>query len=470
MMTTNNHNNYIALRKQFPVFTYHDFSMEQKPGNLSIKYHFSAGTSYQFRPALVFKTGDHGHQLEITKHIENVAFHLGMVEMLSYWKAFCSPQIVIEAGLLDHFQMNWWKKLYLWGLGEFFYTNGIPLPADLVEFHCSGKGFDSTGITSLDQEKLIVPVGGGKDSAVCMELLKQSGKQIIPYVVNPRLATNQVLDAAGFNPKNGIVLNREIDPLLLELNKQGFLNGHTPFSAMLAFSSSLAAMLSGTRHIALANESSASEPSVPGSKINHQYSKSLEFENDFRQYATSFLHKDLNYFSLLRPLNELQISALFSTYGAYHDVFKSCNVGSKQDIWCCQCPKCLFTWIMLAPFMEKTRLQKIFGSDLSADGSLNDTLDKLTGLESIKPFECVGTLEEVNVAMAHITRKLVENHEPLPDLMAHYHQTSKYEEYSATDLRELLLAFDTCHCLQKEFLPLMDKARSVIAETITPWI
>src|SRR5699024_1564771 len=123
------------------------------------------------------------------------------------------------------------------------------------------------------------------------------------------------------------------DKNLLELNSKGFLNGHTPFSAMVAFLSYLTAYLLGKKYIALSNEDSANESNVKNEKINHQYSKTLEFENDFREYQERYLKAEVDYFSMLRPISELQIAYLFSKLEKYHKVFKSCNVGSKKEPW-----------------------------------------------------------------------------------------------------------------------------------------
>ena len=254
---------------------------------------------------------------------------------------------------------------------------------------------------SLDmplEEKTLIPVGGGKDSVVTLEMLRDE-MPVIPLIVNPRGATIDCVKAAGYTMDDVAVINRTLDPTMLRLNQEGFLNGHTPFSALLAFISILIGFGTGSKYIALSNESSANESTVPGTDINHQYSKSIEFERDFREYVAMHLNEEIQYFSFLRPLSEMQIASFFSRCEAYHGVFKSCNAGSKTDSWCGKCPKCLFTWIILSPFLSKEKLTAIFGKDLMADASLQPIFEELNGTAAVKPFECVGTVEEVRACM-----------------------------------------------------------------------
>ena len=229
--------------------------------------------------------------------------------------------------------------------------------------------------------------------------------------MNPRGATTECCRVAGFPLEEVLVIRRAIDPTLLQLNQQGYLNGHTPFSAMLAFYTRLASALSGIPNVALSNESSANESTVKGSYVNHQYSKSLEFEDDFRAYVGNEEMRmknddsSYNYFSFLRPLSELQIAMLFSRFTDYHDVFRSCNVGSKQDVWCGHCAKCLFAYIILSPFIEPSRMSAIFGHNLLDDRSLCAEFEQLVGQAETKPFECVGTVGEVRQALAMTLRR-----------------------------------------------------------------
>ena len=288
-------------------------------------------------------------------------------------------------------------------------------------------------------ESTLVPVGGGKDSVVTLELLKNK-MPIIPLIINPRGATTECVSTAGFSEEQVAVIKRTLDPTMLKMNNEGFLNGHTPFSAMLAFYTLLIGFLTNSKYIALSNESSANEPTVPDTEVNHQYSKSVAFENDFRNYVNEYISSDIQYFSFLRPINELQIASLFAKNKDYYKVFKSCNVGSKTDSWCGKCPKCLFTYIIMSPFISEEELKDIFGKNLLNDNDLLPILKQLKGEAEVKPFECVGTIEEVNACIEFSQKANDERQKSflMESLLNQYDENNNLPKYFEAILKDNL--------------------------------
>lgn len=409
-MKRNDHQSkFDALRREFSTFTFEKQTVKRENGALHLFFDFNLDDRYHFRPTLEIPARPFFDWDGITEEqLQVLAFQIGMTELVSYWKIACPKRVVVKPFALTESQKRFWKKLYYNGLGEFLYLNGItvseeelmeiessPLPMSFPWRTCGGM--ESMGSVKFE-ERVLVPVGGGKDSVVTLECLRHE-MPVIPMIVNPRGATLNCVKTAGYKEDEFIVINRTLDPTMLRLNAEGYLNGHTPFSALLAFISILVAFGSRSKYIALSNENSANESTVPGTNINHQYSKSIEFESDFRSYVAENLNDEVQYFSFLRPLSELQIAKLFSQCEAYHPVFRSCNVGSKTDSWCGHCPKCLFTWIILSPFLSREKLTAIFGKDLMADESLRPILEELDGTAPVKPFECIGTVEEVRACM-----------------------------------------------------------------------
>ena len=442
MTVKNNHQHFLNLRKEYSFFEYQSYSFSFINGNLVAEFCFSLSGKVSFKPTITIPSRDF-YLVNLDKTgLDNFVFHIGMVELISYWKAACSPRVIIKPHKLNQDQISWWKKLYFNGLGEFFYLNGIETDQD-VFMSISSQGVEmGVSTTKLDDNKVVIPIGGGKDSVVTLELLKNKGIKVIPMIVNPREASIRTIETAGFNENQSVIVQRKIDGKLLELNSQGFLNGHTPFSALLAFTGVLSCVIAGVSNIALSNESSANESTVPGSKINHQYSKSFEFEDDFNQYVKKYLNPNINYFSFLRPVNELQIAKLFSGFPQHFNGFRSCNVGSSTDSWCGMCPKCLFTFIILSPFVEVAVLQNIFGKDMLNDPTLEDIFKELAGIADIKPFECVGTPDEVMAALA----KYSNNNFDDVVLLKNIDLKNKINEF-----QRLISEYNTEHLLSERF-------------------
>lgn len=407
---TDNSNKFNELREKYNTFVYENFSINNSEEEFTIKYKFTIENLTTFEPEIKILKNKLNINEKVLENCKNAIFHIGLIELISYWKATCSPNVIIKAGYINEEQINWFKKLYFYGLGELFFTNGIHTNIDdFMNIKCeSNEVYED--YKNEENEGYLIPIGGGKDSCVTLECLRNEGDNYC-LIVNSKPVTLECAKAAGYDDNKIVKVKRTIDANLLELNKQGYINGHTPFSSMLAFLSYFVADIIGKKYIALSNESSANESNVEGEKINHQYSKSFEFENDFRYYAKKYLKRNTEYFSFLRPLNELQIAMTFSKFEKYHDIFKSCNVGSKgeQWKWCCNCPKCLFVYIILSPFLYKEKLINIFGEDLFERQDLLKTFVELTGNGETKPFECVGTYEEVCFAISKTIANLCED-------------------------------------------------------------
>lgn len=379
-----------------PVFRYEKYEFSPQGEDLLIRFSFHLLPDITFTPQITIRQAAKLVSKINPDLLNNLIFHLGLIETLSYWKTACSPQIDIQAGALTAEQTDWWHNLILKGMGEFFYQNRIDftVPNFLHLISCTQGHFTPQQI-SLDNSKFLTLVGGGKDSAVALEVIKNNQQALL---LNPTPAALEISKIAGI--AHPLIVERTIDPKLLQLNQQGYLNGHTPFSAHLAFLSLLVASLFGFSHIVVANERSSDEANVDylGHKINHQYSKTVDFERSFREYIARYLSPSLNYFSLLRPVWEIQVSRIFSRYPQYFSTFKSCNVNQKQNSWCGRCAKCLSTFILLYPFMPQATIS-IFGSNLVTDRELADLLTHLTGQRPPKPFACVGTIREIKAAL-----------------------------------------------------------------------
>jgi len=389
------------LRQKHPRFVYETVHFEVIESSLIADFYFRLEPNIRFTSRFIF----HNTDLELFSKLDQSLirywlFCIGMVEGLSYWKAACSPEFVVTAGFLDESQIAFFQKLLQNGLSEFFFVNQIDgWQKDFVKIFSEVLPMATLIDKNSHQERAFVPVGGGKDSLVSLELLKKMGFAYTTFTLNATHQVEELLKVVG--TQQTLSVTRQLDPQILELNAQGYFNGHTPFSALLSFVATFTAYLFDCKYVVLSNEQSANEGNTLflGKMINHQYSKSYEYEKDFREFVRKYLSETIEYFSLLRPLHEIQIAKIFAHYPQYFSYFLSCNRGQKTGKWCGECPKCLFVYIMLSPFLSETQLVNIFGQNLLAKSELKPILAELTGEVECKSLECVGTREETLAAL-----------------------------------------------------------------------
>lgn len=452
---------FVKFRSMYKEFIYHSYEIKENKDSIEIKYEFEIPNLSKFEPKIVIQKKNIKFESVNNDYIRYLAFNLGMVELISYWKCACPKNVIIKCGYLDEYQINWFKKLYYYGIGEYRYINHINITQDeLMDIIVEAKKTDIE-IPYIERSGTIIPVGGGKDSTVTLELLKDYKKDNYCLIIGSKEPSMKCAEIAGYENDKIIEISRTIDENIKKLNAQGFLNGHTPFSSMLAFLSYLVATLTGKKYIALSNESSANESNVEGENINHQYSKSYEFEQDFTDYVKKYFSYEVKYFSMLRPISELQIAMLFSQNEQYHKIFRSCNVGSKQIpwVWCCNCPKCLFVYSILSPFLYKEKLIDIFGEDMFENKELLNTFIDLCGYGKTKPFECVGTYEEINFAITKTILNLEKENKNLPYLLAYYK-----ENYGVKEIENALVKqFNENNNVPEEFASIL---KSKIKEAI----
>jgi UDP-N-acetyl-alpha-D-muramoyl-L-alanyl-L-glutamate epimerase len=325
---------------------------------------------------------------------------LHWVAGISYYKAAIPEHLVCETGAPPFAAGQLLSALYSEGLGEFAVVNNLTrLPHPQFP-----RGVDAAVTTTQPEpRRVLVPVGGGKDSCVAIEIARRSGLEVELFSVGDATPIERTAEVANL-PRH--VVRRQIDPRLVELNAQGALNGHIPITAIVSCVALLVAATQGFDAVALANERSASAGNLVwnGIEVNHQFSKSRRAER-LLAGAAAEIDGAPRIFSILRPASELAIARAFATMTEYHSVFTSCNrlfhIDPEQRLhsWCCDCDKCRFVFLILAPFTTPDQLKSIFGKDLLEDADQYDGFALLTATGGEKPFECVGEVDECLAAI-----------------------------------------------------------------------
>ncbi|SEH04666.1 hypothetical protein [Candidatus Venteria ishoeyi] len=394
------------MSRSFECFYFKACQFDAKQGLITLEY--ALDDEHVFCEEIQFPNPPAQLPAKRLQAIERLLPLLHFIAGISYYKAAVPPRIAIETALPDPETAAFLHNLYWQGLGEFAWQNGLDLKARL-QFPAQTQDLAPAvfaGEKQALQRRSLLPVGGGKDSIVSLETLRASGESLTQISVGNPHIIRQVERSSGLPY---IVVQRRISPLLLKLNAQGALNGHVPISAILASILAIAAVLYDYDRIVMSNERSANVGNFQQGAldVNHQYSKSLDFEQQMQQQLERRV-AGLHYFSLLRPLSELDIARRFATMPSiqqYDSVFSSCNRNHRlhnksnhPGNWCLDCPKCRFVFLALAPFMPQARLLKIFTKNMLDDPAQQDGFDALIGVGQHKPFECVGEVEESQVA------------------------------------------------------------------------
>lgn len=407
---------------KYQEFSFDSYEFDPTNGILTLQY--SIDNTLRFVEGYRFDFQFVQYDPEILDRALQALFFMAGV---SYYKTYAPPKIVVRTGELDRVMATFFSKTYQRGLGEFWYVNNLD-PNTPVEFPTTLsepiRPFQYNGVGQA------IAIGGGKDSLLSTELLYSQPPEPITWSLNHRPQLTPLIQRIG--TKHAWV-ERNWDPMLLELNKEDAYNGHVPISAIFACVGTIVAILSGKRDVVMSNELSASEPTLKykGVEINHQYSKSLEFERDYQQYLLHTIGTSPRYYSFLRPLSELRIAELFTRFGfeKYRDVFSSCNrafiMDSNRISWCGSCPKCAFTFLIFTPFIDRIVLETLWGGkNLLRDPALEVVYKQLLGIKGDKPLDCVGEVKESRTAM-NLAKKLY------PELAKYHYDVPSGYNYRA---------------------------------------
>lgn len=405
---------------KYKTFVFESYSFDNKTGVLELRY--SLDNKLRFKEVFRFDFPFVQYDPAV---LDRALQQLFFVAGVSYYKTYLPSEITIKSGQVDAQTAAFLGETYQKGLGEFFYVNKLD-PQTPVVFPVNSPSLAPLPINP-PSKGLLIGVGGGKDSLVTIELIRRSLKDVMTWSLNHRPQLQPLVDEIGL-PHAWV--ERTWDPQLLTIKEQGAYNGHVPISAIFAATGTIVSILAGKRDAIVSNEQSANEPTLhyQGVDINHQYSKSQEFEESFQNHLRHLFDNSLRYYSFLRPLSEVYISEIFShiAFEKYKNVFSSCNRafvhGGNHMFWCGECPKCAFVFLALTPFITRKELESLWGGkNLLFDESLEPTYRQLLGIEGDKPLECVGEVKESRAAMRLTTKTY-------PDLSSKY-EFSLPEDY-----------------------------------------
>lgn len=383
---------------------------ERDGETLVARFHYAFDEKEKFTETIDFSPLKNRSDFPLIRTDKNQIFqllsHLHIALGVSYYKLFPTKEILVQSSTLHEEQKHFWNEFYLEGLGEFFYQNQLD-PKGLAQFKSADGAPQYLEHIDLRAGKLLVLFGGGKDSLVTVELFRKEGKNFDLFSFGKDYPLHQLAQVPTGQKR--LIISRQLDlPQIQKLLEQGYYNGHVPITGAICFVSLLIAYLYGYQAVVTSLEKSANEGNTTycDMEINHQWSKSLAFEQAFQTYVHQWISSDFRIFSPLRKWYEIRIVQEFAQYPQYFHHFSSCNrnfhlSGSKltgEQLRCWKCPKCAFVYTMMRAFLPREQVVEMFGRDLFADSDLVALFEELLGISGIKPFECVGTNEEMILA------------------------------------------------------------------------
>jgi UDP-N-acetyl-alpha-D-muramoyl-L-alanyl-L-glutamate epimerase len=396
------------------VFRYTGYASDPATATLSCHYELD-GREFTERVTFPGQEGNPRWHSEAARAAARLLFLLAGV---SYYKTAAPPVIDLGETALTPAEQSFLREFYVQGLGEFAYRNNLDLSALRLNAPQPPTSAPAPSPPSAShRNRALVPFGGGIDSIVTVEQVRGRADVALFVVSRPGDRFDAIEEPAAVTGLPVVRAEREIDPQLLRSAELGFLNGHVPVTGILSAIAVLAAVLEDRDAVVMSNEWSASVPTLEyqGRPVNHQYSKSEEFEAAFRAVLAdqgSAPGPQPGYFSWLRDRTELWVGQEFAKLGPYHATFRSCNKAFYTERarrfthWCGECDKCAFIDLILAPFLPAEALRQIFavtGEPLGNPG-LAGKFRSLLGAGD-KPFECGGEVTECRAAVLLAARR-----------------------------------------------------------------
>lgn len=406
------------LIEAFNNFYFERFSFDSQ--NAKANFFYSFDKKVFFEEEIVFRdniTEKSYISDPDSREFHDILLNIHMALGLSYYKIYPTKNLYLESGYIEKTQVWFWEKFYKNWLGEFFVQNNIK-PHGLCNFIIlSEKNNEKIGKKQswwnawIDKSLLLL--WGWKDSIVSYSLLQKRNFDLFVFGKSDKIKSA----VANEIWKTPILVSRMLSDNLRLYNKMWYYNGHVPITGMIAFIAYAYSFLFWYSSIILSNEKSADEENTTWEdiNINHQYSKWWEFEKDFKDYSKNFLPWDIQYFSLLRWMYEYKIASIFAKQKWFHTIFSSCNHNFKiynqsQDcLWCNNCSKCAFVFLILSSFLDISELESIFWENLFHKKELIGVFGELIGEQNHKPFECVGTHDESRMSMYKAIQKYEQN-------------------------------------------------------------
>lgn len=353
--------------------------------------------------------------------LDHALFLAFMLIGTSYYKAHPTTSVELSQPI-DEFQAQFFNAVYQEGLSQFAFENQLTR-SDLAHFVAAPDYQAPTPLPYTSQGVLALQ-SGGKDSLLTATLLNEQNINFTPWFVGYGNHNHpSIIDEVSDQSLQ--IVERQIDHAGLQ--KTAGKNGHVPITYIVMSLALVQAILNGNNTVitSVAREGDEPHGMIDDLPVNHQWSKSWSAEQLFAKYVATYISPDLHIGSPLRKYSELKVAELFAKkcWQKYGDKFSSCNranykqgSNSQKLTWCGDCAKCANSYLLFCPFLPAETLTATFaGQDLFTSPRLTETFKGLLGVDGVmKPFECIGTIDELRYAYHHRNQTGIVKYHDLP--------------------------------------------------------
>lgn len=306
-----------------------------------------------------------------------------------------------------------WSTIFrnVWGVWR--YENDIPDYAGPQVIDDPIKDVGSPASVRLRPDiggKLLMLCGGGKDSLATAKLLEGAG---VPYeamvyshsIYGKAQRQHDLIDSmlrhtSARRVHRGWVYDTALDSPAARVHPEYGVKRMLSAETVSSYWTALPiALQHDFERVALGVTKSTDEHNFTwektGEEINYLWGMSVRAEKLLHDYIRAEIAENLSYFHLLRPIYDLLVFSLLTRDQAAVTSTHSC---AQQKPWCCRCPKCIYVWMHLVAYLDDWVVDQMFRENLFDLPENRSFIRKMLGIEGYKPWDCMGTVSETQVA------------------------------------------------------------------------
>ena len=347
-------------------------------------------------------------QLSLSDHsLKIAAAQAALANLMDLCSITLPREVVIEGIGLNRKALEFWERTARNLAAERLVEDN--LPAEALDARWRSQSSVHGRMDPLPQSVRrgqLLAMSGGKESLAALKMMKDESACALFFLHYPDAGWAHGGRLFRFFQRTHDCVKVRSDitgtgPLLEEFGCSAygmFVIGQIAFSALLA--------MDRFSTISIGNEFSANfgNGSHDGIQVNHQYDKSFSFAQELNGYLAEHVTDDFTHNSPFWQWHEYRIASKFFADERFLKLWTSCNNSTATNLFCGTCAKCAFVFLLGAAHTEPMKIRRLMGANMLDNLEL---IRSLADPEARKPLECVGTKEEVWVALEDIWQKQI---------------------------------------------------------------